>query len=422
MNTKPKAISPPENGGNRRPPNPHERPAKKKKKSRVVITESLRATDAEKHATSRSLYGDHAARISSNIFNIHDRIRQRAYEAVFRSIKGKTVLHLGCGMGLYGMLAARRGARHVVAVDSSAVIDAARVVAAQNHLSNLTFLRGRLSEVLAKLPFPKFDLILCEWVGAFLVNEPILMDVLYAREHLLAPGGVICPNRSSLHVVGVSDYPFTLEVMDFWSNVYGFRMAPMRRLVEQEADVCRVPAANLATSVGLAHTVTIEELPSLTDEETAAYATRLDESEPKETEKSDSQAPGVAGKAEENPVAQTWTPPAVMRAGFAADFQLKAARNTTLHYLTFYVDAVFTSPVDIGANFVIGIRPGGVNAWTEVSVCLRQPLPVMAGETIVGRLTTSTTAMKTTVIKVWAKTEGKVAAVETEGEYYYRGV
>ncbi|CCW69732.1 unnamed protein product [Phytomonas sp. Hart1] len=403
MNSKPKAVNLRGGSLNPRPSTSHEkRPAKKK--NRVVITESLRATDAEKHATSRSLYGDHAARISSNIYHINDRVRQRAYEAVFRSIKGKTVLNLGCGMGLYAMLAARRGARHVVAVDTSAVVDAARVVAGQNHLPNLTFLRGRLGEIRADLPFAQFDLILCEWVGALLVNEAVLMDVLYARDHLLAPGGVICPNRSSLHVVGVSDYPFTLESNDFWENVYGFRMAPMRRLVEKEVEVCRVPAANLATSVALAHTITLEELPGLTPEERAAY---------------EGAPPGEAQPGE-NPVVPTWKPSQVMRAGFSSEFQLRATGPGTLHYLTFYVDAVFTSPSDVGANFVIGIRPGGVNAWTEVSVFLKEALPVVAGETIYCRLITDTTEARITRIKVWAKTEGKVSAVETEGEYFYR--
>lgn len=114
-------------------------------------------------------------------------------------------------MGLYAMLAARHLASHVVAVDSSAIVDAAAQVAKDNKLCNITFLHGRLREVLHLLPVQKFDVILCEWMGALLLNEPLLADVLYARDHLLASRGQICPNKSSLHVAGVSDYGFRLD-------------------------------------------------------------------------------------------------------------------------------------------------------------------------------------------------------------------
>lgn len=380
---------------------------------RVVITDSFLATDAEKHATSKSLYGDSAARISSNVYAIHDEVRHRAYQAIFRSIKGKRLLHLGCGMGLYSMLAARAGAKLVVALDTSAVVNPARVVAEQNGLHNVHFIRGRLRDVLHTLPEKQFEVVLCEWMGTFLLNEDILSDVLYARDHLLTADGVICPNKATLHAVGVSDYRFRLDTEDFWSNVYGFQMEPMKRLVRTEVETCSVPAESILTAPALVYAAEVEKLPALTADDKKGY-----DDSPAEDGKE-----GTGEAVSENPVEVKWVPSSIAQKGIDADFTLTAASKGNVNYITFYVDASFTSRVDTGANFIFGIRPGGRNAWTEVSVGLEEALPVQAGEKITGHISAFTPAEKggrVTVVRVSAKTEGLVAPVSTSGEYYYQ--
>lgn len=384
--------------------------------SRVVLTESLLATDAEKHATSKSLYGDTAARISSNVYTVHDHQRLRAYEVIFRNVRGKTVLHLGCDIGLYTMLAARSMAKHVYGVDTSAVVDAARVVAEQNKLTNITFLRGRLCDILHLLPPGiKFDVVLCEWMGSLLLNERLLTDALYARDNLLAKDGVMCPNRASMHVAAVSDYAFRLDTEDFWSNVYGFRMEPMKTLVRQEVETCSIPSSNIISAPCLTHTIQIDTLPGLTPEEMVEY------------NKAAEAAAAVAGGNEEeaeNPVENRWVPSLVAQNGFEAPFTLTSTSNSTVYYLTFFLDAAFTHRTNPGANFVLGIRPGAQNnSWTEVSVGLIEPLPVMMGEKITGTIKVFTPVEKggkITVVRVVAKSEGRVAAIETSGEYYYQ--
>lgn len=382
--------------------------------SKVVLTESLLATDAEKHATSKSLYGDSAARISSNISTIHDHQRLRAYEVIFRNVKGKTVLHLGCGMGLYTMLAARGMAKMVIGIDSSAIVDAARVVAEQNGLKNVQFIRGHLCEVLHQLPTGmKFDYVMCEWMGPLLLNERVLTDALYARDHLLSADGALCPNRASLHVAAVSDYAFRLDTEDFWSNVYGFQMEPMKELVRQEVEMCTIPGANIVSAPCLAHTVHMDTVAGLTPEEEEAYEANA-KAAAEQRQRAD---------AEENPVERSWVPAAVAQAGYEAAFTLNITRDATVHYLTFYLDAAFTSKTNPGANFVLAVRPGGENNWTEVSVGLREPLPVKAGEKITGTVRVSTPVEKggkVTVVEVVAKTEGRVAAIETSGTYFYQ--
>lgn len=347
---------------------------------RIVANDSLLATEGEKHATSKSLYGDPTARISSNVGNIYDRIRLRAYESVIKSIKGKSLLHLGCGMGLISMMAARAQASVVVAVDHSAIVDAARVVAQENGLQNISFFRGSLNETMEQFPVKKFDVVLCEWMGAFLVNNPLLDEALFAQKHLLAENGVMCPDSSSIHILGVSDYTFYLDTVEYWSNVYGFKMEPMKELVQREVETCSIPAENIVTTTSLTHTVNIADL----------------------------KAADNAGDAQER--------------GFVVPFSVRLTRDATVNYLSFFVDCIFTNPHEPGANFVMSIHPGGKNPWTETSVGLKQPLPLRAGETLSGELSVRVLDKERglTAVDVTARTSGGVVTQETTGSYVYQ--
>ena len=66
----------------------------------------------------------------------------------------------------------------------------------------VTFCKGRLEDL--HLP-TKYHCIVSEWMGYFLLFEGMLDSVLYARDHHLVPGGVLMPNRCSLHLLGIED-------------------------------------------------------------------------------------------------------------------------------------------------------------------------------------------------------------------------
>lgn len=402
-------------------------------------TENLLATEAERHATSKTMYGDSCARIGTNVHSLHDPLRTAAYtEGLLKhGVRGKRVLHLGCDFGLYTLLAAKAGgAAFVVGVDTTAALDATRVVAEQNHLSDsVLLLRGRLRDVLGQLPthsgtssssggsgagsgpvrredIMKFDVVLCEWMGTFLLNEYLLDDARYARDYLLAPGtGVLCPDTATLYACGVSDYHFRLETEDYWSNVYGYRMTAMKALVNTEVEMCAIPRQCLATAASAVHTVRLAALPPLTGAELEAY------------EEAAATAEAYRVKKTENPVEARWAPSALAQEGFTADFSLTAAAPATINFMTFYVDASFTHPTIPEASFALPISPGGPNPWTEVSVHLPVPLPVAAGEAVTGTLRAAMPASaggKATRVELTARSEGRVAALESVGEYYYQ--
>ena len=63
--------------------------------------------------------------------------------------------------------------------------------------------RIRLEE--PALPEDKFDYIVSEWMCYFLLFEGMLDSVIAARDRYLAPGGMVLPNKCSIHMVAISD-------------------------------------------------------------------------------------------------------------------------------------------------------------------------------------------------------------------------
>jgi protein arginine N-methyltransferase 1 len=105
---------------------------------------------------------------------------------------------------IFPRFAARAGAKHVIGVDMSSIIEKAKEIVAVNGLSDkITLLQGKMEEV--HLPFPKVDIIISEWMGYFLLYESMLDTVLYARDTYLAEGGKIFPDKATMYVAAIED-------------------------------------------------------------------------------------------------------------------------------------------------------------------------------------------------------------------------
>ncbi|PRT52761.1 Protein arginine N-methyltransferase 1 [Wickerhamiella sorbophila] len=175
-------------------------------------------------------------------FSIHeemlkDRVRTLAYrDAIMRNrdlFKDKVVLDVGCGSGILSMFAARAGAKKVIGVDRSQIIHMARKIVEVNGLSDtITLIQGQMEEV--KLPVPKVDIIISEWMGYFLLFESMLDTVLYARDHYLVEGGLILPDRTTLLMAAIEDAEYKDEKVGYWDDVYGFDYTPFKDIVTEE--------------------------------------------------------------------------------------------------------------------------------------------------------------------------------------------
>jgi protein arginine N-methyltransferase 1 len=107
-------------------------------------------------------------------------------------------------IGIRCRFAVRAGAKHVIGVDMSSIIQKARQIVAVNGMADkITLLQGKMEEV--NLPFPKVDIIISEWMGYFLLYESMLDTVLYARDNYLVPGGKIFPDKATLYLAGIED-------------------------------------------------------------------------------------------------------------------------------------------------------------------------------------------------------------------------
>ncbi len=98
----------------------------------------------------------------------------------------------------------KAGAKHVVGVDMSTIIDKAKEIVERNGMtSKITLLQGKMEEV--ELPLPKVDIIISEWMGYFLLYESMLDTVLYARDKYLKTGGLIFPDKATIYMAGIED-------------------------------------------------------------------------------------------------------------------------------------------------------------------------------------------------------------------------
>jgi len=106
--------------------------------------------------------------------------------------------HLTC------RFAVKAGAKHVIGVDMSTIIEKAKEIVEVNGMSDkITLLQGKMEEV--EIPFPKVDIIISEWMGYFLLYESMLDTVLYARDKYLAPNGLIFPDKATIFMAGIED-------------------------------------------------------------------------------------------------------------------------------------------------------------------------------------------------------------------------
>jgi type I protein arginine methyltransferase len=183
---------------------------------------------------------------------LKDQVRTCSYRnAILRNrhlFENKVVLDVGCGTGILCLFAAQAGARLVIGVDMSNMLERAREIVQANGFSSdrIVLLRGKMEEV--KLPVDKVDVIVSEWMGYFLLYESMLDTVLYARDKYLVEGGLLFPDRATLHLAAIEDAQYKQEKVHFWDDVYGFDMSCMKEYVLREPLVDIVDSKTIVSS------------------------------------------------------------------------------------------------------------------------------------------------------------------------------
>lgn len=117
---------------------------------------------------------------------------------------------LGCGSGIFAIEAAKRCRRvFAVELDPETAGMAEVNVRSSGYAERVQILRADAQEV--DLPEPA-DVVLCEMMSIWGVEEPIVPVSRHAARHLLRPGGTLLPLRI-VNLVELGWYPFrTLDV------------------------------------------------------------------------------------------------------------------------------------------------------------------------------------------------------------------
>merc|ERR1711974_554070 len=178
------------------------------------------------------------------------------------------VLDVGCGTGILSMFAAKAGAKMVIGVDMSSIVDHAKQIVKDNKLDDVvTIIRGKVEEISLPEGVDKVDIIISEWMGYCLFYESMLDTVLYARDKWLAPNGLMFPDRATLYVCGIEDRQYKDDKIHWWDEVYGFDMSCFRKVALTEPLVDTVDCNQVVTNSCLIkeidiQTCTKEDIPS----------------------------------------------------------------------------------------------------------------------------------------------------------------
>jgi len=163
---------------------------------------------------------------------IADAGRFEAYAAALRAAitPGCAVADIGAGTGIFALLACRFGAGRVYAIEPAPAIEAARLLATANGLSDgITFLQDLSTRVTLTEPA---DVIVSDLRGVLPLFQNHVPSIVDARRRLLAPRGVLIPQRDTLWAA-VVEAPETYAgvLTGYGPDIDGLDMRAARRIV-----------------------------------------------------------------------------------------------------------------------------------------------------------------------------------------------
>eukprot|EP00549_Striatella_unipunctata_P015881 CAMPEP_0118700664 /NCGR_PEP_ID=MMETSP0800-20121206/16726_1 /TAXON_ID=210618 ORGANISM="Striatella unipunctata, Strain CCMP2910" /NCGR_SAMPLE_ID=MMETSP0800 /ASSEMBLY_ACC=CAM_ASM_000638 /LENGTH=401 /DNA_ID=CAMNT_0006601309 /DNA_START=10 /DNA_END=1215 /DNA_ORIENTATION=- len=281
--------------------------------------------------TSKDYYFDSYSHHGIHEEMLKDEVRTRTYQiAILQNahlFRNKIVLDVGCGTGILSMFAAQAGAKHVYGIDSSSIVEQAKEIVRLNNFSH------EVEEV--EIPVPQVDIIISEWMGYFLLYESMLDTVLFARDKWLVPDGLLFPDRAVMYICAMEDAKVKEERIEYWNNVYGFDMSPIKEIALKEPTVDVVDPQAIVTN---SETILNIDLKTCTSKDLE----------------------------------------------FSSSFRLTATRNDYVHALVAYFECAFTQ---IHKPLGFSTAPyAKYTHWKQTIFYLPNALTVCEGEELVGRV------------------------------------
>ena len=160
-----------------------------------------------------------------------DAPRMEAYaEALRRTVnRDSVVMDLGCGPGVFALLACKLGARRVYAVEPDNVIGLAREAAAENGFADRIEFFEKLSTEIT-LPEPA-TIIVSDLRGVLPWFQQNISSIIDARNRLLAHDGVLIPHRDILWAAVVEAPEQYAELVSPWQNQFDLDLSVGTRFI-----------------------------------------------------------------------------------------------------------------------------------------------------------------------------------------------
>ena len=158
----------------------------------------------------------------ADIFDEHrrywaDTVRVEAYTQALRQVikPGMSVVDLGCGTGLLGLLACKAGATKVYGIEATPLIDTASALFKANGFGErFVPMQGWSNQI--ELP-ERCDAVIADQLGPLGLEAGILEAFEDAKRRLLKPGGVLVPQQLSLYFAPV-EVPNEYTAFERWKT------------------------------------------------------------------------------------------------------------------------------------------------------------------------------------------------------------
>ncbi|KAH1243625.1 putative histone-arginine methyltransferase 1.4 [Glycine max] len=200
-----------------------------------TITTSKSKFDDKIESSSSKMYFHYYGQLLHQQNMLQDYVRTGTYHAAVLENRadfiGRVVVDVGAGSGILSLFAAQAGAKHVYAVEASEMAEYARKLIAGNPTlaQRITVIKGKVEDV--ELP-EKADILISEPMGTLLVNERMLESYVIARDRFLVPAGKMFPAVGRIHMAPFTDEYLFIEIANkalFWQqqNYYGVDLTPL---------------------------------------------------------------------------------------------------------------------------------------------------------------------------------------------------
>ncbi len=216
---------------------------------------------------SRRAHGKRFDSAPVHIRMLNDVVRTSSFQEAIRMAvtPADIVLDIGTGTGLLAVTAALAGARHVYAIEDTAISEVARRLVEANGVGDrVTIIDGHSFDV--DLP-ERATVLVSEIIGDDPLGESILATFTDARERLLVDGARVIPSRLQVCVLPLEVPVDRMEAMRFtsrrtavWSDLYDVDLGGLVAAAEERPHRVHVNSYDTRAWKRLADPVVVADL------------------------------------------------------------------------------------------------------------------------------------------------------------------